>query len=219
MPNTAEKLKKRHPVVWMISGAVLFLLDNYGRLQTAIEILTRVPHHITAPSFSWPAHSLSYVSFAIFLLGLAELIWPEGKVVLNWLVAIDWQSSQLAVRNYESVPFFEVVVKIPEDGSCLESHPIHSLQGNGDMASFGITKQQLGDAAEIAAMLDKLRWVNRDSNGRIKEAAVPMRISYIDRRGKKKNYDALEVTLPFKDSSVCRRAKQPILHRLGFRNR
>jgi len=222
MLEKVERAKKRHPVVWIIGSGVILLIDLISRLQTAAGMMGWAKNHLAVlrlHNVSWPSHSLIYVALGMFIVGLAELLWPDGKLVLNWLVAIDWQSSQLSIRNYESVPFFEVAVKIPEDGSILESHPIHNLQGNGDIASFGVTRQQLGNAAEIAAMHEKFLWIVRDSQGRIKEAGIPMRIGYTNRQGKIKNYDGFEIVLPFKDSSIRRRTKRPIFDRLRLRKR
>lgn len=142
----------------------------------------------------------------------------NGAVVINWLVAFDWQSSLLCIRNYEPAPFFDVVIKIPQDGSALESSPLPNLQGNGEISCFSITKREAGDAVAIAMLADNLLWSVRDSGGMIRKGAVSMRISYTDQTGKRKDYDGFEITLPFKDSSIRRRIRLPIFRRLGFRS-
>lgn len=222
MLEKVERAKKRHPIVWIIGSSVLVLIDIVGRFQTAEGMIGWIESHLAVLrplNISWPSHSLVYVALGMFMVGLIELLWPRERPILNWLVAFDHQSSQLCIRNYESIPFFEVVVKIPEDGSVLETHPIHNLQGNGEITSCAITKRQVGDAVASAMLNDNFLWAVRDSRGMIKEAAVPLRISYIDRQGKIENYDRFEVAIPFKDSSIRPRTKRPILDRLRFRKK
>jgi hypothetical protein len=149
-----------------------------------------------------------------------------GCLVLAWIVAetyrksegIDlwlgfdfntWgpESSALCIQNRGKEPIFNVVVNIPEDGSILKSQPIDRLEADGEHVSCSVTKGQVRDAADTALVGTPLHGVVRDERGMVKEAKIPIRISYTDRLGKHRNWDGLEFALPFRDSAIKRRAK------------
>jgi hypothetical protein len=187
-------LKKRS-----LGGLLLLMLGLSWRwlehLHTAVWVLDRL-----FPN-GWPKVMFhpNYVTFGLFGAGLLwftlVLLWPGRSSIPNLWLEFDPNTTPsddrtLRIQNVGNNPVFDVVVKIPSDGSRFNSDPISRLQNDKNWVPCKNNR-----ASEY---LKTVRGIVVEEVLRGAKDEIPVLISYRDHRQKQRDF-RLVVRLPLRD--------------------
>lgn len=184
-------------VCWALVGAADVLIEHYGTEQ----VKTSWNHLWFLPRLGWKGWLIGFLFITLLFVIEGSYEYSRAAHAPDLWLGFDinisaYDGSLLCIQNRSGEPLFDVTVKIPERGGIVTSQTISRLEGDGLPNSCSVTRGQIREQLAVALLRPPYK----------KAENIPVRVTYTDLGGIRRNFDQLEMSLPFRESSFRRKS-------------